>query len=184
MHEFAQDLDARSSGDEFRHLVVNEHAAGGPDHANQAFDNHHTVKCLTTGLFGDFGAGDNRALGAVESANDTAGNRHEKHRDNRLVGRMLVEVRSDVGKAKFIEYVQLRGDADQDADRGENQESTENRVDAADNLVDGEEGADKVVGENATDGNPEQRGRHMAADKNRGVDEGCRRVGEDGAHQD
>ena len=84
--KFAQDFHTACTRDEFRHVMVDEHAAGGPDHADEAFDDHHAVEGLAAGMFGLFGAGDERALCAVESADDAAGNRHEQHRNDRLSG--------------------------------------------------------------------------------------------------
>ena len=132
--------------------MINEHATCSPNHTNQTFNNHHTVERLATGLFGNFRTGDKRALRAVEAADDAASNRHEEHRDDRLACRMLVEVAHDVRKAEFIEDVQVRDDAHENSEGGENQEGAENRVDAADNLVNREEGADEVVGKNDGDG--------------------------------
>ena len=164
--------------------MIDEHAACSPNHANQTFDNHHAVECLAARLFGYLGTGDKRALRAVESADDTASNRHEEHRDNRLARRMLVEVAHDIAKAEFVENVQVRDDAHENRERGENQKGAENRVDAADNLVNREEGADEVVGENHRDSNPEQRLRNVAAGENRRIHESCRRVGEHRTHKD
>ncbi len=177
-NENAQDLHARSAGQEFRHLVVNEHAACSPDHTDKAFDNHHAVERLAARLLGHFSTCDERALCAVETADDTAGNRHKEHRDDRLTCRMLVEIAHDIAKAEFVEDVQVRDDAHENRERSENQECAENRVDAADNLIDGEEGTDEVVGKNDCDGNPEQCRRNVATRKNRSVHESCRRVGE------
>ena len=164
--------------------MVDEHAARGPDHADEAFDNHHAVERLAARLFGDFGAGHERALRAVETADDAAGNSDEEHRDNGLVARMLREVRGDITQVEFVKHVQVRGDAYHDAEGGEDEHAAENRVDAPDNLVDGEERTRKVVGENHADRHPEERGGHCAARDDGRVDELCRRVGEHGAHED
>ena len=163
--------------------MINEHATCSPNHTNQTFDNHHAVECLAAGLFRDFSTCNERALSAVEAANDTAGNRHEEHRDNRLTCRMLVEVAQDVAKAEFIKHVQVRDNAYENSERSENQKRTENWVDATDNLVNREEGADEVVCENHCDGDPEQRLRNMAADENRGVHESGRSRGKHGANE-
>ena len=182
-NENAQDLHARSACQKFRHLVVNEHATCSPNHTNQTFNNHHAVERLAAGLFGHFSAGNERALCAVETADDAASNRHEEHRDNRLACRMLVEVAHDIVEAEFIEDVQVRDDAYENSERSENQEGAENRVDAANNLVNREECADEVVCENHCDGDPEQRLRNMAADENRGVHESGRSRGKHGANE-
>ena len=163
--------------------MVNEHATCSPNHTNQTFDNHHAVERLATGLFGDFSAGNERALRAVEAADDAASNRHEEHRDDRLACRMLVEVAHDIVEAEFIEDVQVRDDAHENSEGGENQEGAENRVDAADNLVNREEGANEVVGKNADNGNPEKCRRDVAADENRGVHESGRSRGKHGANE-
>ena len=163
--------------------MINEHATCGPNHTNQTFNNHHAVERLATGLFGNFRTGDKRALRAVETADDAASNRHEEHRDDRLASRMLMEVAHDVCKAEFIEDVQVRDDAHENSEGGENQEGAKNRVDAADNLVNREEGADEVVGKNDGDGNPEKSRRNVAACENRRIHECCRSVGEHGANE-
>ena len=53
--------------------------------------------------------------------------------------------KGDVVKAEFVENVQLRGDADQDADRGKNQEPAKNRVDSTDDFVDRQQGCKDIV---------------------------------------
>ena len=136
-------------------------------------------------MFGLFRTCDNRALGTVESADDTAGNGHKEHRDDRLTGRMLVEVTPEIGKAEFIQSTDFREDSDENRDGSENQKTAKNRVDSADNFVNREESTDKVIDENGDDCAPEnRRGRVAFADENRCIDKACRRVRKDCADKD
>ena len=115
-NERTQNFDAARADKKFGHLLVNEHAARGPDHADKAFDYHHSVECLPSREFGFFRAGDERTLGAVETADDSASDGDEEHRDYRLVGGMLVEIARKIRKAYFVENVQVRGDSHENAE--------------------------------------------------------------------
>ena len=90
-------------------------------------------------------AGHQRRLGGVEARDSAAGHRDEHETPDGLAGGLhVVEVGPQLGD----DVVGVGHDAEADAHRHDDQADAEDGVNFADDLVDGQEGGDEVVGQN------------------------------------
>ena len=127
--------------------VVNAHGAGSPYHRDEAFQDHHVVECHAALFLALHRTGDDRRLGGVESGEDAAGHRDEEDRD-KVVLTEICTIQDAACIPVFPDLCEREAqseDADKDADRGEQQDRTEYRIDASDDLVDREYGRDQII---------------------------------------
>src|SRR5699024_6164926 len=123
---------------------IDRAAGGGPDQGDDALADHSAVEhhvALTLGLHA---AGHQGRLGGVEAGNGAAGHGDEHEAPDRLAGGLhVIEVGPQLGD--------LVGGVGHDAKthtHGHDDEAdAEDGVDLADDLVDGQEGGDGVVGQ-------------------------------------
>ena len=127
-------------------------AAGcGPDQGNDALADHCAVEDEVTLLLTLHAACHQRRLGGVEAGNGTAGHGDEHEAPDRGARRMhIIEVAPDLGDG----VGGVGEDAKDDAHRHDDQADAEDRVDLADDGVDGNKGCDEVIDQN--EDQPEQ----------------------------
>lgn len=138
-----------------RAFVIDTHSSCSPDHSDQTFQNHHPVECETTFFFGSYAAADQCTLCGVETGCDTAGNGYEEYRDERcacasvagcIPQRIYIEdTAQTMGEVNVHQFIALEEDAEEYANCGQHQDDTEDRVDSADDFIDGEQCCDQVV---------------------------------------
>ena len=64
--------------------IIDRKSGGSPDHGNNAFHDHHTVKRGTSLPFRSHCTGNDRRLRGVKSRKDPAGDRHKQNGQNRI----------------------------------------------------------------------------------------------------
>ena len=148
--------------------VVHAHGTGSPNHGDEALQHHHVVEGVAALTLALHGAGDDSGLGGVEAGQNTAGHRHEED-GQEVLGGEVVRVgerthgavstgEAQHGRSPAVPDVQQGHTGDEDADEnahgGEQQDSTEDGVDLADDGVDGEHGGDQIVQEDDTVNDP------------------------------
>ena len=178
--------------------VVHAHSSSGPNHSDEAFQNHHVVEghpALTLALHG---AGDDGRLGGMEAGQHAAGHGDEEDGDE-VVGVEVLAIAEgghsavsggelEHGGLPVIPHVQqgiaLDKQADEHAQSREQQDRAEDRIDPANDLVDGEQGGDQVVDKDDTVDDPGGGGSGLAvkAEDLRSSDV-AGGVDEHGAHQ-
>ena len=136
--------------------VINAHCACRPDHCDEAFEDHHVVEGIASLTLALHGAGDDSRLGGMEAGEYAAGDGYEEYREEVAVCEILAVVEHAVIFPDVVphlnEGIALDKQTDENADSREQQNAAEDRVNAADDLVDGEYGRDEVVSkDNAVD---------------------------------
>ena len=136
--------------------VVNAHCACRPDHCDEALEDHHVIEGIAALTLALHGTRDDSSLGGVESGEYAAGNGDEEYREEVTVCEILAVVEHAVIFPDVVPHlnkgIALDKQADENADCREQQNAAEDRVNAADDLVDGEYGRDEVVSkDNAVD---------------------------------
>ena len=153
--------DADSAGgqrgiDLLQTQVVHAHSGGGPDHGNEAFQNHHIVEGHAALLLALHGAGDDSGLRGMEAGENAAGHSDEEHRNEVLRGEILTIIEG--GALPVVPQVQqgiaLDEHADEHTHGRQQQDSTEDGIDAADDGIDGEHGGDQIINEDDTVNHP------------------------------
>ncbi len=74
--------------------VDHAHGAGCPAHSDEAFHDHHVVIAHPAVLLGLDRSGNQSGLGAVESGEDTAGNRKEEYRNEMACGEVRAPIKT------------------------------------------------------------------------------------------
>ena len=149
--------------------VVDTHGGSGPDHGDEAFQDHHVVEGHAALLLALHGAGNDSSLGGVETGEDAAGHRHEEHGQEVAGGEILTVAEGNVRAVHGLEGLEgnalpvvpdvqqgiaVHEQADEHADGGEHQNGAEDGIDAADDGIDGEHGGDQVVNKDGTVDDP------------------------------
>ena len=147
-----------------RAFVVDTHSSCSPDHSDEAFQNHHPVECETAFFFGSYTAADQCTLCGVETGCDTAGNGYEEYRDERcacasvagcIPQRIYIEdTAQTMGEVNVHQFIALEEDAEEYANCGQQQDGTKDRVDSADDFIDGEQCCNQVVSQDHSVDNP------------------------------
>ena len=149
---FADDTDGAGGQRRIRFLqakVVRAHGASCPDHGDEAFEDHHVVESHAALAFALHRTADDRRLRGVEAGENTAGNSNEEDR-NEVVGVKIIAVCEDRAIPVVPEIEQWKifdKDPNEHADRREEQDRAEDWINAADDLVDREEGRDEIINE-------------------------------------
>ena len=122
-------------------IRIEGHAERYPDEPDNAFRNHRAIKNLPSMLFVADAAGHQRGLRGVEAGAGAASDGDEHQRPSGQAGGVL---RRPFNIA--VEGVSLEGQSSQQADRHEHQQYGEERIDAPDDLVHGQNRGEEVVG--------------------------------------
>ena len=142
--------------------IEDAHGGAGPNHGDEAFQNHHVVEGHAAFLLALNRAGDDGGLGRMEAGQDATGHGHKEHRQEVAIGKVLTiaegrlltggcinSPRVERDAMPVIPQVQqgiaLDEQAGEHAYGGEQQDCTEDGVDLADDGVDGEHGGDQIV---------------------------------------
>ena len=125
--------------------LIDGAAGGGPDQSDDALADHGAVEYHMALLFGLHAAGHQRRLGGMETGDGTAGHGDEHETpDGRSAGMHVVEVGPQLGNGVSGIGKDTKGDTHSHDDQAD----AEERIDLADDLVDGDEGGDEVVDQN------------------------------------
>ena len=153
--------DADSAGgqrgiDLLQAQVVHTHGGGGPDHGDEALEDHHIVEGHAALPLALHGAGDDSGLRGMEAGENAAGHSDEEHRNEVLRGEILTIIEG--GALPVVPQVQqgiaLDEQADEHTHGRQQQDSTEDGIDAADDGIDGEHGGDQIINEDDTVNHP------------------------------
>ena len=91
------------------------------------------------------GTRNHRCLGGMEARYDAAGHCDKEHGDEMRAHGMNAK---ETGLPNLIQGVSPQKQSEEDADCGQEQDGTENRIDPADDFVDGEQGCRQIIYEN------------------------------------
>ncbi|CDB44442.1 unknown [Firmicutes bacterium CAG:240] len=124
--------------------VINAHCACRPNHCDEALEDHHVIEGVASLTLALHGARDDSRLGGMEAGEYAAGDGYEEYREEVAVCEILAVVEHAVIFPNVVphlnEGIALDKQADENADCREQQDAAEDRVNAADDLVDGEYG--------------------------------------------
>lgn len=150
--------------------IEDAHGGAGPNHGDEAFQNHHVVEGHAAFLLALNRAGDDGGLGRMEAGQDATGHGHKEHRQEVAIGKVLAIAergsgavsrsleRGEGGGLPVVPQVQqgiaLDEHAGEHAHGGEQQDRAEDGVDLADDGVDGEHGGDQIVDKDRTIDDP------------------------------
>ena len=151
--------------------VVHTHGGGGPDHGDEALEDHHIVEGHAALPLALHGAGDDSGLRGVEAGENAAGHGDEEDGDEvvgvkvltiaegrLLTGGCINSPRVERDAMPVIPQVQqgiaLDEQADEHTHGGEQQDGAEDGINAADDGVDGEHGGNQIVDEDNTVDDP------------------------------
>ena len=128
---------------------VEGHADCGPDQADEAFRNHAAVKDALAKFFIGYAAGHKGRLRCMEAGKRAAGNGDEDEREDRQALGMEVGIPRHDLAVELIRNVHKHHDGH--ADGHDAKDGAKNGIEIADNLVDGHDCGNKVIGKDHAD---------------------------------